>query len=165
MSVFPSISAPFGPCCEVDVTPATISCGAPAPAPRASSLYTQKIRPGCIPAKILPSRNEEGDENVMTGTSRRGDDAVHRPAACQKSPVEASLFRQTDGSPRTWGCRLPLYYWFCIETQAIHLDGNRWFNRQELSAGDFVPNESLENAGILCVFQVFQTAQLGQKIR
>jgi hypothetical protein len=32
-------------------------------------------------------------------------------------------------------------------------------------ARDFVPNESLENLGILDVFQVFQTAQLGQKIR
>lgn len=28
-----------------------------------------------------------------------------------------------NGSPRTWGCRLLLYYRFCIETQAIHLDG------------------------------------------
>jgi len=32
-------------------------------------------------------------------------------------------------------------------------------------ARDFGPNESLKNAGILCVFQVLQTAQLGQKIR
>jgi hypothetical protein len=32
-------------------------------------------------------------------------------------------------------------------------------------ARDFVPNESLENLGILDVFQVFQTAQLEQKIR
>ena len=32
-------------------------------------------------------------------------------------------------------------------------------------ARDFVSNESLENLGILDVFQVFQTAQLGQKIR
>ena len=32
-------------------------------------------------------------------------------------------------------------------------------------ARDFVLNESLENADILCVFQVFQTAQSGQKIR
>jgi len=31
-------------------------------------------------------------------------------------------------------------------------------------ARDFAPDESLENAGILDVFQVFQTAQLGQKI-
>ena len=53
MSVFPSISAPFGPCCEVDVTPATRYCGAHSSAQRASSLYTYKIRAGCIPIKIF----------------------------------------------------------------------------------------------------------------
>ena len=34
-----------------------------------------------------------------------------------------------------------------------------------LVARDFAPNQDLENADILCVFQVFQTAELGQKIR
>jgi hypothetical protein len=38
-------------------------------------------------------------------------------------------------------------------------------NRQEWTARDFEPNESLESEGILDVFLVFQTAQLGQKIR
>ncbi|MCI7020683.1 MAG: hypothetical protein MR913_12960 [Clostridiales bacterium] len=33
------------------------------------------------------------------------------------------------------------------------------------SAGDFGPSESMENAGILYVFSIFHTAQLGQKIR
>ncbi len=37
--------------------------------------------------------------------------------------------------------------------------------RQELSARDFVTSQGLENAGILYVFQVFQTAGLGRKIR
>jgi hypothetical protein len=38
-------------------------------------------------------------------------------------------------------------------------------NRREQAARYFVPDQSLENAGILCVFQVFQTAEMGQKIR
>ena len=33
------------------------------------------------------------------------------------------------------------------------------------SARDFDPSESVENAGILDVFPVFHTAQLGQKMR
>ena len=33
------------------------------------------------------------------------------------------------------------------------------------SARDFVPGESMEYAGILCVFLIFHTARLGQKIR
>ena len=33
------------------------------------------------------------------------------------------------------------------------------------SARDFDPSESMENAGILCVFPIFHTARLGQKIR
>ena len=33
------------------------------------------------------------------------------------------------------------------------------------SARDFVPSESMENAGILDVFPIFHTARLGQKIR
>ena len=33
------------------------------------------------------------------------------------------------------------------------------------SARDFSPSESMENAGILCVFPIFHTARLGQKIR
>jgi hypothetical protein len=37
--------------------------------------------------------------------------------------------------------------------------------RQVLSARDFVPRQGLGNAGILYVFQVFQTEGLGQKIR
>ena len=36
---------------------------------------------------------------------------------------------------------------------------------QERSARDFVPNWGLEIAGILCVFQDFQTEKLGQKTR
>jgi len=38
-------------------------------------------------------------------------------------------------------------------------------NRQEHSARDFASRQGLENAGILCVFQVFQNAVLEQKIR
>ena len=37
--------------------------------------------------------------------------------------------------------------------------------QQVHSARDFVPRRGLEYAGILCVFQVFQTDELGQKIR
>ena len=33
------------------------------------------------------------------------------------------------------------------------------------SARDFDPSERMENAGILCVFPIFHTARLGQKIR
>ena len=33
------------------------------------------------------------------------------------------------------------------------------------SARDFDPSESMENVGILCVFPIFHTARLGQKIR
>ena len=33
------------------------------------------------------------------------------------------------------------------------------------SVRDFAPSESMENAGILCVFPIFHTARLGQKIR
>ena len=33
------------------------------------------------------------------------------------------------------------------------------------SARDFVSSESMKNAGILCVFPIFHTARLGQKIR
>ena len=33
------------------------------------------------------------------------------------------------------------------------------------SARNFDPSESMENAGILCVFPIFHTARLGQKIR
>ena len=36
---------------------------------------------------------------------------------------------------------------------------------QERSARDFVPDRGLEIAGILYVFQDFQTDQLGQKTR
>ena len=36
---------------------------------------------------------------------------------------------------------------------------------QGVSARDFAPSESMENAGILCVFPIFHTARLGQKIR
>jgi hypothetical protein len=32
-------------------------------------------------------------------------------------------------------------------------------------ARDFGPNQRLEGEGILCVFRVFQTEELGQKIR
>ena len=32
------------------------------------------------------------------------------------------------------------------------------------SARDFAPSESMENAGILCVFPIFHTARLGEKI-
>jgi len=38
-------------------------------------------------------------------------------------------------------------------------------NRQEWLARDFGTNQSLKNAGILDVFQVFQTEELGRKIR
>ena len=48
MSVFPSISAPFGPCCEVDVTPATRYCGA-----RSFPLHV-KIPPRLHPHKNFP---------------------------------------------------------------------------------------------------------------
>ena len=40
-----------------------------------------------------------------------------------------------------------------------------WFMNQEWTARDFVSNQSLENTGILCVFRVFQTEELGQKTR
>jgi len=43
--------------------------------------------------------------------------------------------------------------------------GKRGKNQQEQMARDFDPNESIQHAGILCVFQVLNTAQLGQKIR
>ena len=33
------------------------------------------------------------------------------------------------------------------------------------SERDFDPNKSMENAGILDIFLIFHTAQLGQKIR
>jgi hypothetical protein len=36
---------------------------------------------------------------------------------------------------------------------------------QARSARDFVPNQGLKFAGVLCVFQDFQTDQLGQKTR
>ena len=49
MSVFPSISAPFSPCCEVDVTPATRYCGA-----RSFPLHV-KIPPRLHPHKNFPS--------------------------------------------------------------------------------------------------------------
>ena len=48
MSVFPSISAPFSPCCEVDVTPATRYCGA-----RSFPLHV-KILPRLHPHKNFP---------------------------------------------------------------------------------------------------------------
>jgi hypothetical protein len=34
-----------------------------------------------------------------------------------------------------------------------------------VSGADLCPKSKFENAGILCVFQVLQTAKLGQKIR
>ena len=40
-----------------------------------------------------------------------------------------------------------------------------WLFRQELMARDFGTDQGLKSADILCVFQRFQTAELGQKIR
>ena len=44
-------------------------------------------------------------------------------------------------------------------------DRKRRINRQALTARDFGTGEGLENTGILCVFPIFQTERLGQKIR
>ena len=51
-----------------------------------------------------------------------------------------------------------------VLTQTIS-QGNRWLNWQELLPRDFGTNQGLKSVDILCVFQRFQAAELGQKIR
>ena len=48
---------------------------------------------------------------------------------------------------------------------ALPILGKLWLIRQELTARDFDSAKSTENAGILCVFPIFSTAWMGQKIR
>lgn len=51
------------------------------------------------------------------------------------------------------------------QVQAFLRSRNHWLFRQELMTRDFGTNQGLKSADILCVFQGFQTAELGQKIR
>ena len=51
------------------------------------------------------------------------------------------------------------------QVQAFLRSRNHWLFWQELMVRDFGTNQGLKSADILCVFQGFQTAELGQKIR
>ena len=71
------------------------------------------------------------------------------PPYALSSPIRISIYRTDRRHGRGQGFSL----------------SNHWLNRKRRGREILLPNWSLENAGILCVFQVFRTEKLGQKIR